>query len=259
MAMERPKVGQRIMIDAGAMHEEATVERVVEYQDETQKGFFVDYVTDVGGHWSDYWLESEDFSSQLLSNSGMPYKDRAKAFRWDYYHANMDIAKKIANSYVEDFRTWRQNGMGLYICSSINGSGKTYLACCIGNELVYRYNAQVEFITANDYIGLITEDKDTAWQVRDSILLIFDDIGSQNEKQDWIKDALFRLVDYRYRNKLPTIYTSNMPLKQASKNDRVTSRIYERSHELKLPEVSVREILADRAKKEFLEGVLNVA
>ena len=256
MATERPKVGQQITISSGAMLENAVVTDVWDYADDHQTVYVVEYRTESGRNEHYTVCVSEDFSKELTKASGMPYYDRADAFKWDYYGANMDAVKKIANSYVEDWRTWRAKGMGLYIFSGVNGSGKTFLACCIGNEIVCRYNSQVEFVTVNDYIGMLVENKDRAAELRDSVLLIVDDIGAQNEKQDWIRDSIFRLVDYRYRAKLPTIYTSNMPLQLASKNDRVTSRMFELSHEVKLPEVSVREIIATKAKKEFLSGVM---
>ena len=238
--------------------EVVTVLRVCDYEDDTPRGFWIDYVRDDGRYGDAFVLEGEDYSAALKANSGMPYTD-IKGFKWSYYGNSADKIRRIVKSYIDDWKKWRQSGRGLYICSEANGSGKTFLACCIGNELIRQYNAQVDFVTVNDYIGLMSEDKDRAFRLRDSVLLIVDDIGTQNEKQEWISDAVFRLVDYRYRQKLPTIYTSNMPLKRASKNDRVTSRMFELSHEIKMPDISVREILATKAKEEFLSEVIGAA
>lgn len=257
MATVRPKVGEHITIKtASGSKQVVVVKSVYDYEDETQRGYFIDY-KDENGRWGDkFVLESEDHSKKLVKRSGMPYYDLAKSFKWSYYGKHGDAAKKIANSYLEHWHDWRKNGRGLFICSETNGSGKTYLACCIGNELIVRYNSQVEFVTMNDYIALMSENRDRAAELRDAVLLILDDFGAQNEKQDWISDAVFRLVDHRYRTKLPTIFTSNMPMKKSSKNDRVTSRIFELSQVVKMPEVSVREIIATKAKEEFLQSVL---
>lgn len=249
----KPKTGDRIELKDGKI---VTVTEVWEHENEHMRGFCIEYVTEIGHHYHKFVVEGEDYSQGLKARSGMPYHDRLKDFKWSYYGVKLDAVQKIVNSYIQNFKEWRQSGCGLYIFSGVNGSGKTYLACCIGCELIHQYNAQVGFVTVGDYMALLAEDKNKAQALRDSVVLIVDDIGSQNEKQDWIKDALFRLVDYRYREKLPTIFTSNMTVKEASKNDRTTSRIFEMAHDVKLPEFSVREMLARKKKELFLQSVL---
>lgn len=56
---------------------------------------------------------------------------------------------------------------------------------------------------------------------------------------------------------LPTLYTSNVPVEKASGDDRIQSRIYGTSIPMLLPEVSVRDHLADKYRDEFLRTVLN--
>lgn len=251
--MNKPKVGERVELKDGEI---VTVTETWDYDDGNQNVTVVEYRTDSGRNEHFTILNSEDFSKQLKKTSGMPYHDRLDAFKWAYYTMNTEKVQKVVESYVTRFKEWRQSGSGLYIYSGVNGSGKTYLACCIGVELIHRYNVQVEFVTVGDYINLLTEDRAKVNRFRDSVVLILDDVGSQNEKQEWVKDALFRLVDYRYRSKLPTIFTSNMTMKESSKNDRTTSRIFDMAHDVKLPEFSVREMLAKKKKELFLKTVL---
>ncbi len=87
-------------------------------------------------------------------------------------------------------------------------------------------------------------------------LLIVDDIGATKEDKDWISDAIYRLVNRRYENMLPTIYTSNVMIDNLKCDDRISSRIMETSTVLAMPEFSVRKKKADERNEAFLRGIL---
>jgi len=58
-------------------------------------------------------------------------------------------------------------------------------------------------------------------------MLVIDDLGVMNTS-DWTYKILYQIVDYRYSNFLPTIYTSNMSLADLAKvlgDDRIPDRI----------------------------------
>lgn len=57
-------------------------------------------------------------------------------------------------------------------------------------------------------------------------LLLIDDLGT-SKGSEWVEQMLYRLVNYRYENALPTIFTSNVePEEMVAKiGDRLTSRI----------------------------------
>jgi DNA replication protein DnaC len=59
-------------------------------------------------------------------------------------------------------------------------------------------------------------------------LLLFDDLGAAHTKE-WGLDRLQSLVDYRWRNALPTIWTTNLSGQslKAAFGDRVVSRIWD--------------------------------
>lgn len=61
-------------------------------------------------------------------------------------------------------------------------------------------------------------------KIKDTPLLILDDIGSQ-KRSEWETATLDMLVDYRYENELPTIFTSNIAITELS--PRVASRLSE--------------------------------
>lgn len=241
----------------GGIELPATILAVEPFSTDAGHGRLVTYDIEGMGVYDVFHLDSADHVDYRMERSRMPYRDDAKGFRWELYQTRVDTQKRIANAFILNWPRFFKDGQGLYICSEVNGSGKTYLACCLGTEVVKKHSIPLKFVTANDYIAMIREKDPTLDSIKECSLLIFDDIGAQGEKQEWISESIFRLVDHRYRNKLPTIYTSNLPIKQASKNDRTFSRIYERSFEIKLPEVSIREQKADAMKDEFLREVLS--
>lgn len=233
-------------------------------------GWDVAYEVPGYGLTQPYWYDDHtSYADSRRARSGLPieyvYKC-GKDFRWDYYGTGtgVEMLKKIAESFVSRYQEFRRSGRGLYICSRTKGSGKTLLACCLANEVMEKYNAVVKFMQVLDYIELVKKKGEgTAGEteaqkrsLRECSLLILDDMGVQTEKQEWINNALFSLIDERYRNLLPTIYTSNLPMERASGDDRIQSRIYGTSVPLLLPEVPVRDRLADRYRDEFLRTVL---
>lgn len=64
---------------------------------------------------------------------------------------------------------------------------------------------------------------------RDAPLLLIDDLGAGRAPTDFTEEINFRLVNHRYENQLPTIFTSNvLPRELADRvGDRVASRLIE--------------------------------
>ena len=238
----------------------AEVARVERYDGESGKGWVVDYVVDGIRTTPFFYPDSGAFAEYRLSRSWMPYTVGMSAFRWDIYGVNTSDNEAIVKSFIDNFRKWYDEGLGLYIYSSVKGCGKTMLACCIATEIVRKNNSVVKFVTAVDYVDMVKNKSKDLEAVRECGLLILDDWGAQSEKQEWVSEVLFRLIDYRTRNdrKLPTIYTSNLPYGKSSSTDRTFSRIRDNTVGIRMPEVPVRENQADNRIKEFLRRVTDV-
>ena len=88
-------------------------------------------------------------------------------------------------------------------------------------------------------------------------VLVLDDIGVEGDKQDWINNAIFRLIDFRDKNILPTIYTSNYEMDKLPGDARTIDRIIGHSVPVKMPEFSVRRTQAEKRTGDFLKQVLN--
>lgn len=233
-----------------------------------QKGVLVEYLVENYGQSADFFVpDGAILDGQIDSRrarSGMPVEYMSKDgkdFDWGQYSEDVEIQKRIANAFAYSFATFRKQGRGLYIYSNTKGSGKTLLACCLANEVLKKQDVSVKFTTVADYIELVRSSKNEAVKeqmnaIMNTGLLIIDDIGATKEDKDWISDAIYRLVNRRYENMLPTIYTSNVMIDNLKCDDRISSRIMETSTVLAMPEFSVRKKKADERNEAFLRGIL---
>lgn len=164
-------------------------------------------------------------------------------FGWDKYQADITKSKDIVNKYILRFPAFQEKGMGLYICSGTKGSGKTMLSCCILNELTKRYVGSVKFVNALDFLEMTKKgyrgEENEVQSLYDAKVLVIDDIGVQMSKE-WVETVFYRLINDRYINRKPTIYTSNIPIDRLKMDERITDRIESTTFIINLPEESIR-------------------
>lgn len=172
-------------------------------------------------------------------------------------------AAKAVKYWLENIEEMQKQGMGLYICSGVKGSGKTRLACSMANELMQKYQKSVKFTTS---LRILEEIKST-WPARDNAaesnlirdltyadILIIDDFGADSGK-DWINEKFYGIINGRYVDRKITIFTSNYRIPQLPYDDRITNRILERSYEIPFPEESVREHIAEEARNNMIAAI----
>lgn len=203
-------------------------------------------------------------------NIGLPkefYETDITHFNWDSYGQDMSREKQIADTFWQNYSAWSMEGMGLYIWSKTRGTGKTFLACCLGQSVREKYHVSVRFTTSVDYLAAVTESyreenrgRDTTQTYRDCELLILDDLGAENrsQKNHWTDKEFFRLLGGRFSQGKVTIITSNCPLSGLDIDDRITSRINAKNLILKLPEVSIRQKQADHKKRAFIDRLTKI-
>ena len=230
-------------------------------------GLLIDYEIENYGETNSFFAsDGQILDTQIDSRrarSGMPkeyaYKT-GKDFGWSRYGEDVQFQKNVTNAFVGRFDEFRKQGRGLYIYSKTKGSGKTMLACCITNEVLKRQDIPVKFISMPEYIELVRDKNEGARErvqaLMDAVLLVVDDIGTTSDDKEWISNSIFRLVNRRHENLLPTIYTSNVPILELKCDERITSRIYEDAISIAMPEISIRREKADQDHKEFLEKVM---
>ena len=168
----------------------------------------------------------------------------------------------VIKYFMQNVEKMIDDGIGLYISSSTKGSGKTRMAASIANELMHDYGYPVKFATSIQIINAIKATWDKKNTESESALLahltrikvlVFDDFGTESVK-DWIGERFYHIINERYVNNLPTIYTSNYRLDQLEYDDRITDRILEKSLQVIFPEESVRKKIAEQRENEMLKA-----
>lgn len=174
-------------------------------------------------------------------------------FNWSFYPGNGADIRVEVTQFLSHFKKYQAEGMGLYLRSNTKGSGKTLLACCIANEVMKRYGMRTKFINTASYVQAVKDG--AAQEFKDATILILDDFGVQDESKAWIADVIYELIDHRDGHHLLTIFTSNLPKSSCCNEERTASRVYEMALEIKMPEISVRKVLADMRIKAFKESL----
>ena len=259
---------RRIFINSSCQVE-ATVKMVRPYGQGRERCLLVTYDVPGYGETQPFMMpcgsESPyaDDPSRRISMSMMPegyMQKTGKDFDWSLYGEDTEPQKKIVNAFVTRYAEFERSGRGLYIFSKVKGSGKTFLACILANEIAARRPFSLKFITLPDLIELVKSRDELDRQTLDGLyacrLLIMDDIGAHDGGQAWINEAIFRLIDYRYRERRPVIFTSNCDTSHLDCDERIADRIEAMTVPLRMPEVRVRKQIAARESGEFLRSVM---
>ncbi len=191
-------------------------------------------------------------------------KASIEQFNFKIYSVDIRKIEKLAFSMINDFFKWQNAGKGLYLWSKTPGSGKTFLACCIAKSIMVKYNLQMRFTTAPDYLATVGDsykrergEHDESEVFRKCKVLILDDIGAQSGKE-WQQQEIFRIVNKRLSDGNITIYTSNMPPEQLNLEHRTIDRIIKSSVVIAMPEEGIRLAEAKSEQEQFLKEVVGI-
>jgi DNA replication protein DnaC len=144
--------------------------------------------------------------------------------------------KRIATAAIRYVRGFREHQKSLVMMGGV-GSGKTMLACAIGNELLEE-GTQVEYTTVSamhrevkaTYQGAGKEG-DVYHRLCSVPLLIIDELcaGKGTEAENAM---LFEVVDIRYANRMPMIFVTNVDSDtlRAELGDRFVDRVKQIAH-----------------------------
>jgi len=131
---------------------------------------------------------------------------------------------------VATAREFAQEPGGWLVLCGPSGCGKTHLAVAIANESIQQGLAAFFVVVpdlldhlraayspgSEDSYGVLFE------QVRNAPLVILDDLGTQSSTP-WAQEKLFQLLNHRYNHRLPTVFTTSMPLEEI--DERLRTRL----------------------------------
>jgi DNA replication protein DnaC len=133
-------------------------------------------------------------------------------------YALLPDGDQMAREMVEQ---WASDGEGSVFLWGNVGRGKTGLGICAlrhrvevqGCDALYRYVPEllddIRRGFDRDLGGLSSGEILDA--IRETNLVLLDDVGKENPTP-WVRETFHKLIDYRWRHHLPTIFTSNDPL-----------------------------------------------
>ncbi len=163
----------------------------------------------------------------------------------------------VAKDYVENFETSDEPEQGLLLYGN-TGTGKTFLACCIGNALLEKghsvyFTSTVKLLDRKkSYHAGDDEDKELDRLIETVDLLILDDLDAERHT-DYANEIIYSVIDDRIDAEKPMIITTNLTISQledpkSMREQRIYERILDCCFPLKLVGKSFRK---ERAKKRF--------
>lgn len=202
----------------------------------------------------------------LSKKHGLPPRYAEKDFsavNWDIWQQDFSEGRKLILDFVEHYHRWKvEYKKSFFFYSKSRGSGKTFLACVLANEITKKGDS-VRFVPAVDLMDKITEKTKAergSYTELDAIcscdFLILDDVSAQNSGKDYYSTSLMKVLDKRYGAGKLTLITSNVGIADLKLPDEIVDRIYSGTMEIAFPERSIRAIQAKQRNEEIKKEIL---
>ncbi|WP_343778849.1 ATP-binding protein [Clostridium sartagoforme] len=199
----------------------------------------------------------------IKKNSLMEKSFYNKTFEnWDFEKGDTKLYN-LGIKYIDNFKEIKEEGLGLLITGAV-GNGKSYLSFAIA---LLKKGVPVVCISINGLLERIKETystlgKEGEWEIikllGNADLLVIDDLVTE-QNTEWSISKIYTIIDSRYRNKLPTVVTTNYPvgILKDRYGERTVDRLIEMSTIVESKGISIRKINALENKenlKRFLSS-----
>ena len=197
-----PMFGKRMPVPCECMKEEERKEEERKAQQEKlRKLDKIRGASLLGERYRDAWFTKTDLERPT---------DFQKAFQ--RCHRYCEIADQAL-----------EHGYGMYIYGD-SGTGKTHLTACMCNELMSQMR-QCLFTNFFEISKLIkstwngnADSESIVKRICEVDFLFLDDLGTEiltkNGEDNWLQGQVFDIINKRYNNKKPTIFSSNYSMNQ---------------------------------------------
>ena len=182
--------------------------------------------------------EEELRKIESLKNASL-IESKLRNATFETYKQTQDNTKllKIAKKYVENFEKMYKQSQGILFWGTV-GTGKSYTAACIANELLNRRVPVImtSFVKIFQQIQL-SQDEEIKLinQFNAAKLLIIDDFGTERNT-DYGLEKVYNIIDSRYLTGKPLILTTNLTLPEMRETLDIRYRkIYDRVFEMCYP------------------------
>jgi DNA replication protein DnaC len=207
-------------------------------------------------------------TERMMEDARIPERyEKCDLDKFEDYNDSLVEALRKARIFIEKFPLVDK---GLLLVGN-PGLGKTHIAVAILKEVIRRSNARGLYWATAKLLRRIRDtynpvvkatELDVIRPVIEAELLVLDDLGVER-LTDWVDETMNLIVNTRYNEKLPTIFTTNIPLSVTAKSHaetlverigiRVYSRLQEMCHFVVLEGVDYRELGPGATKEELAE------
>ena len=162
---------------------------------------------------------------QKLSLIGKRYENATFENSETGLNKSFDVAFNRCQKYCENYKTVLQNGHGIYLFGD-KGTGKTHLTACMANELLKKcvpvlltnlFEISKSLKSTFSKASTSTE-KALLERLSNVDFLFLDDIGTEiftkNSADTWTQTVLFDIVNERYNQGKPTVFSNNYSLNE---------------------------------------------
>ena len=177
-----------------------------------------------------------------MSLLGEKYKDVSFDNTGTEHNESFAIVYGRCKKYCEVAQKVLKEGIGIYLFGT-KGAGKSRLTACMANKLMDNYYtvlftnfSEISKYIRNSFNSKIESEYDFIERLTNIDFLFIDDFGTElvtkNDQDLWLQEKVFEIINKRYNNNKPIIFTSNYSLRQLLEERGIAEKTIDRIAEI---------------------------